>query len=388
MDVNGQWVGYGLGDVSPTVTAMKQFFVKKFATTAAPLQASLTAGGTAAETYDQAMVDFVTRMQTAYAPKANVSPELTISGIMTYGWEIRCGFVPPPKITILTWQGTGVDMWDADSPQPYGAAQFVQKMYPQWVTLQPVGNYPASINSPWMGTSVQMGVDSAVSLLGGAPPINAGDPVYPAGPVILWGYSQGAICTSHLWRDEILSPTGRLHSRVGDVIAAVTYGNPCRCPGKANGNVRAGWGLPGKLDSQTTGGIAGPDCLTADQTPPWWMDYVWLGSNDGATELYTNCPVGDNPWTGEAAPGHVGTLVYNFIQQGTAIDFVEIAESLLTPIGMIEEIYNGLTFAVAGPNADHFAYNWLDSIVYVQSVVETWTNNFITSGGVLTAPPV
>lgn len=358
---------------------MKESFVKRFSY-AAPLQASLTAGGTAAETYDQTMVDVVMQMQTRYGANPTVNPDLVVNGIMSFSWQVRCEFQPPPKITILTWQGTGVSMWDTDSPQPYGAALYVAKSCSN-VVVQPVGNYPASINAPWMGTSVQMGVDSAVSLAGGAPPISPGDPVYPSGPIIPFGYSQGAICASHWWRDEVLNPSGRCHNRLNDVIAAATFGNPCRCPGKANGNVAAGWGLPGKKDGVTTGGISGPDCLTAAQTPEWWYDYVWLGTNDGATELYTNCPVGDNPWTAMADPGKVGNLIYNFVQTGAFVDFVKIAEALAVPVGMVEEIYNGLTFALAGPNADHFAYNWLPSIVYLTNVCKTWTNNYITSGG-------
>lgn len=385
--VTGKYVGIGLGDVDPAVLTLKQFFLRKFAKTAAPLQASVDAGGTAALTFDQTMVDFVTRMQTAYGDNSAVNPGLTINGYINLAWKIRSGFLAPPKITILTAQGTGVDMWNQMSPQPFGAAQFVKQKYPDNVIIQPVGNYPASVNNPWMGTSVRMGVDSAVALLGGAPPMAPGDPVYASGPVIGWWYSQSAILGSHLWRDEVLNPTGRLSYRKDDFIATVTYGNPCRCPGKANGNIAAGWGLPGTLNGETTGGIAGPDCLTAEQTPNWWYDYVWLGNDDGHTELYTNCPVGNDPWANEADTGKVGTLVYDFIQTGTFIDFVEIAEALLTPIAMIEEIYNGLTFALAGPNADHFAYNWLDSIVYVQWVVETWINNYVTSGGAITAPP-
>jgi len=61
--------------------------------------------------------------------------------------------------------------------------------------------------------------------------------VHTSGLVVLIGYSQGAICASHFWRDVILNPNGACHNRVNDVIAAITWGNPCRAPGVANGNV-------------------------------------------------------------------------------------------------------------------------------------------------------
>jgi hypothetical protein len=328
------------------------------------------------------MVSVVTQMQTAYGPNTAVNADLAVNGIMNDGWQIRCGFLPPPKITILTWQGTGVSMWDNGSPQPYGAAQFVAQNCSN-VQIQPVGNYPASVSSPSMGTSVDMGVSSAISLLGGAPPISPGDPVYPTGPVVLWGYSQGAICTSHLWRDHILNPSGELAHRVNDVIAAVTYGNPNRAPGLANGNTAAGWGPSPVKDGVITGGISGPDCLTAAQTPAWWYDYVWLGTDNGETELYTANPGGPNPWTDEAAPGKVGTYIYNVVQDPTFGDVVTVAEALLTPVAMVEEIYNGITFAAKGPNADHFDYDWQPSIEYVTGVCQSWTDNFINSGGAI-----
>jgi hypothetical protein len=380
MDVNGQWVGFGLNDVSPTVVKIKQFLIHKFSY-ASVLQESLTAGGAAAETYDATTAAVVTRMQAAYGDNSAVNPALVVNGIFSYAWQIRSGYAAPPKITILTWQGTGVDMFDTDSPQPYGAAQYVQRAFPNNVVVQPVGYYPASVDSPWMGQSVDIGVSSAVSLLGGAPPMTAGDPVYPTGPVILFGYSQGAICASHLWRDEILNPEGALHHRVDDVIAACTFGNPNRSPGIANGNLNAeGWDMPPTLDGEVTGGISGPDCLTPEQTPDWWYDYVWLGSDKGATELYTMCPIGLKPWTAEAAPGMVGTSIYNIVQDPTLGDVLSVAKDLGVPKAMVEEIWNGIRFA-ADQNADHYSYNWQASIEYLTAVVENWVTNYITSGG-------
>jgi hypothetical protein len=380
MDIDGVWQGYGLGDVSPEVSAMKAFFLRKFSTTAAPLQASMTAGGTAAQTYDAATVTFVTEMQTAYGGNGT---NLIVNGIMNFSWQVRCGFLPPPKITLFTAQGTGVDMFDTDSPQPYGAALYVQQMYPNNVFVQPVGNYPAAVVP--MGASVNDGVAEMVRLCTGS---SGPGPFYQTGPKILFGYSQAGILMSHFWRDHVLAPEGDCHDQLDNIIAAVTFGNPCRSPGIANGNAAAGWGMPGLKDGDVTGGISGPDCLTPEQTPGWWYDYVWLGSDGGATELYTNAPVGSNPWTAEAAAGEAGTMIYNIVQNPGLGDILSLVKALGQPIATIEEIYNGITFAAKGPNADHFSYNWLAAILYLQWVVETWTTNYITSGGAVTAPPV
>lgn len=387
MDVNGKWVGWGLGDVDPTVLALKQFFLRKFAKTAAPLGASVAAGGVAAQTFDQTMADFVTHMQTAYGDGTAVNPSLTISGIVNYAWKIRCGFLPPPKITILTAQGTGTTMWDQSPPQPYGAAMYVKNMYPNRVNLQPIGNYPA--NPVPMGPSIQDCVNSAVSLLGGAPPITPGDPVYPTGPIIGWYYSQSAIAGSHLWRDETLNPAGRLHHRLNDWIAVVAQGNPCRCPGKANGNANDTTGVYGGfIPPANRGGICGPDDLRPEEVPDWFYDYVWPGTDNGATAVYENWPVGPNPWTNETSEGKVALSFWKIVENPTFGDVMSVALDLGMPLGDAEALYHILSFAVKGPAADHFAYNWLPEILYIQWVVETWTNNYIRSGGAVTAPPV
>lgn len=375
MEVNGQWVGYGLGDVSPVVQGLKAYLFENFSY-AGSLRASIEAGGTAAQTYDQTMVDVVTQMQQNYlAEKSTIqNSALKANGIMNWSWQVRSSFVAPPTITILTWQGTGVDLFNASSPQPYGASQYVAKACRN-VFVQPIGNYPASITNPPMGTSAQMGVDEAVHQVNN---------VHTVGPLILFGYSQGAICASHFWRDEILNPGGRSHARLKDVKAAVTFGNPCRSPGIANGNANTNWGMPAKQFGAVTGGISGPDCLKPEEVPSWWYDYVWLGTDGGSTELYTNAPVGDSPWANEAPAGHVGTLIYNAVQKQDFLNVVEVAEALMMPVGMVEEIWNGITFLVAGPMADHYDYNWLPAIQYLTGVCQKWTNDFVNSGGTVT----
>lgn len=101
-------------------------------------------------------------------------------------------------------------------------------------------DYPAIVFP--MGSSVDTGVANCVAAIGFTP-----------GPFALAGYSQGAVVTSHVWRDHILNPNGELHGRyvAGDFLGAVNWGNPCRAPGIARGNVYAEWAVP------SGGGIAG-----------------------------------------------------------------------------------------------------------------------------------
>jgi hypothetical protein len=168
-----------------------------------------------------------------------------------------------------------------------------------------------------------------------------------------------------VWASDILDSKGMHHDRLADVRGIINFGDPLRLPGTAHGNEIAGFPLPKKLDSVTTGGIAGPADLTAAQTP----DFLLSCALDG--DLYACAPVSDDPWHNEAKAGKVETNIYNIIQKATVLNLLTIAKDLLMPIGTIEAIINGLTFAVAGTNAPHWQYgpfvpamvNWILSWV-------------------------
>lgn len=270
-------------------------------------------------------------------------------------------------IVLMTWAGTGSPMDNTGWPQPAAVAQAAVDAFPNVFTWQPVGNYPASIFNPNMGASALDGYNEGVRL--------ATD-VWPNNLIIPLGYSQGAICGSWWWKNWALP-----NNQQSRIPAALMWGNPLRSPGKANGNKYAGWGMPGTRDGQVTGGIAGPDCLTPDQTPDNWLDFVWLGTDGGATELYTNAPVGTNPWSAEPEVGIDETLIYNIIVTkdfgGTLAGLVKLiesaAEQFANPINMViamaEAIWNGLAFVFDGAAADHYAYDVTPMINYLTQAV-------------------
>jgi hypothetical protein len=218
---------------------------------------------------------------------------------------------------------------------------------PQWNWV-PI-DYPAAVYP--MGKSVDVGVANLVSAIKAT----------PVGPKKAFaGYSQGAIVTSTVWRDYILS--GSLHEYLPDFVAAVNWGNPMRCPTiPANGNFYAGWA------PQKGGGISGTNDLTAAQTPAWWYDFA------NANDLYTDSPVG-------TAAGSDEELIYNMIVSesfgGTLVGLIKLIESavvqFLNPIseviGIATAIWNGLRFLVAGPNAGHFQYDITPAIKYLQEI--------------------
>jgi hypothetical protein len=371
-DANGKWIGLGLGDVTASIEDIKVNLVHRFSY-AKPLQASLDAGGTAAMTYDQTMVDVVTTMQQKYGPNPTVNPGLVVNGIMNSSWQIRSGFIKPPKVVLFCAQGTYAGMFDTGWPQPYAIALGIQHALPGMVQVQPIGNYPASITGPAMGVSAEMGRVELCRMMGAG---QGPGPVYPSGPCALIVYSQSAIFGSHWWRDNVLNPNGVLHRRQNDVLFVITEGNPCRAPGTAHGNIDAGWGPSPMKDGAITSGIAGPaDCLTPEQTTPGiFYDYVWLGQDQGQTELYAA-----NPWKDALGAGAVGTLVYNAVIDQTFTTVISVALALFQPIGMLEEIYNGITFIL--PNPDHNDYDITPMIGLGIRKVLAWNTAYVLSGG-------
>ena len=282
------------------------------------------------------------------------------------GIQSAPGLTGTLPIVLLTWAGTGSDLFNTESPQPAGVGQAAAAAWPNVFVWQPV-DYPASVFAPNMGASVTAGFNEGVRLA---------SQVYPNNLIIPIGYSQGAICASHFWRDYIIA--NNMQSRIP---ATLVWGNPCRSPGFGNGNLYAGWGLPGNEDGVVTGGISGPDDLLPSQTPDTFLDFIWLGSDDGATELYTNAPVGLNPWAGETGPGLDQTLIYNIIVTqdfgGTLAGLIALIQSgvaqfvnpIAEVIGIAEAIWNGLQFLFAGPAADHYDYDVTPMINYLVQVI-------------------
>ncbi|AJD82430.1 lysin B [Mycobacterium phage Sheen] len=117
---------------------------------------------------------------------------------------------------LYTVHGTGM-------PDPFGpglpadTAREVLDLY----TWQPIGNYPAAAFPMW--PSIQAGRRELVSQIDSKP-----------GEINMAGYSQGAAVCGQVLKHDIMSPTGRLHHRLGDVRKVVFWGNPMRQQGIAH----------------------------------------------------------------------------------------------------------------------------------------------------------
>ncbi|OBA72615.1 hypothetical protein A5641_08110 [Mycobacterium sp. 1554424.7] len=267
---------------------------------------------------------------------------------------------------VMTVSGTGVDMWNTAPPQPAGVAAALAAASPDLFYWQPVGNYPASVFP--MGPSVDAGVAELNRLCTQINPPD-GAPSYPENSIILLGYSQGAIVVC-----QFLHTIAWLNPQIANRIVAVgVWGNPLRLPGFASGNQFAGWPMPANVDGVVTGGVAGPACMRPEDVAPhlltpvrhFWGDFV--NTIGVGNDIYTDAPVGPDPWTAEAGPGVIETQIYNIVQNANSPNIFAIlrdALKLVNPATSVEEIiyiteaiYNGGMFWAAGPNASHYTYD-------------------------------
>lgn len=276
---------------------------------------------------------------------------------MTSGWwpEIRAakeGVFWKPVGTLFTVNGSAV-------PDPFGpgfssdvARRLIDVEDGLWA-WQPIG-YPAAIYP--MGPSVQAGRDELCTQI----------ERYP-GKIVLSGFSQGALVVDIVWRDDILDHGGILHHRKDDVVAIINYGDPMRCPGIANGNKLAGRRLPKKVNGYTTGGIAGPEDLTPEQTP----DYLFSFANDG--DLYACCPTGEDPWEHEVHVGHNERMIFDIVMKTTAGSVMAIAKEVfeiidkpvLEIVPLVQSILNGMNFFAHGMDAPHWKYDVAPAVRYL-----------------------
>lgn len=205
-------------------------------------------------------------------------------------------------------------------------AQFIGPQVANKIDWRPVGY--SALPFP-MGPSVREGIEHAIAVIKGSSARGT--------KLLLSGYSEGALVVDTLWRDEILKPTGRLHDRLDDVKGIVVFGDPMRCPGKANGNVYAGFGVPGLVNGVTSGGIAGPGDLKPEETP----DFLLSCSNLG--DLYAAAPVGDTPWLSETPIGHDETLIFSLVQDFDGKSLLAFVTEMAKILGVV--LTSGLNIA-------------------------------------------
>lgn len=249
MRVGGQWIGWGLGDSDPEVRKLKAYMRKKFSYARDLADTNL---------YDQQMVKAVTEMQARYNTGfGQLATGKYTPGVINFETKVVMGYVPrPPKLDqrpmLFSVCGTGVPWWvgpDADT------AKAVEAQY-KW---QPTG-YPAQAIP--MGPSIDAGkaeLENQINI--------HRDQVMRCGAALL-GYSQGAICVSELYMEQIEPENGRLHWMLPKLLKVCTWGNPCR-------QKNIVWPDAGAPSAPVnTQGVA-DNRMT--RTPSFWREYAHLG---------------------------------------------------------------------------------------------------------------
>lgn len=245
--------------------------------------------------------------------------------------------------TCITAQGTGVDMWTG---YPADTARAVGD---RWY-FQPLGDWPAAMFP--MGPSVQKGIASARVQIRQHP-----------GKFVLAGYSQGAIVTSMVYKHDLLDPFGMLHDRLPDLVGAVTWGNPCREKGVANGNKLIGEPIP---DGR---GISDDRLVN---TPDWWLDFAHGANGPHGRDIYTDTPDDD--------AGEDMTAIYKLVQNVSGVVganglLEQVTELVGHPfsegLAMFRAIYYGGQFVASNPaTLPHISYDIDGAVRYLRGLAD------------------
>lgn len=328
---DGKWVGLGLGDVSPEIATFRAFLLRKFQWVR-DWPVSLGAS----QEFDAVLVDVVMELQRRYG--------LPASGILNYALKVKSGFIKPAqtaKPTLITLQGTGVDMWTGP---PADTARAVQDV----AYFQPVA-YPATPFPMW--PSIQQGRAEVVRLL---------TDVHPAGDIWIAGYSQGAVIASLIYQLDMLPAGGALHHRLGDLKKVVTWGNPCRQRGVANGNLREGIPVP------TGRGIMETQYRLKD-TPDWWLDFAHGANSRFGRDLYTDTPDDDE---GDWEEFICRIVMGNNIMGGVNGALSQVLEWSTRPVAETIAIFKAIVTAggfFGGGTGPHVNYSIAPAIDYLRN---------------------
>jgi len=312
--VNGVWY-LGPGDSSPEIRKIKAFMRRKFASYAGTLSDT--------DLYDQQMFDAVSEMQRCYS--------LPVNGLIGYSTKIRMGYLtvaPPPKPTLLTVNGSGVDMWTG--PQA-DIARAVEDIY-YW---QPIGY--DSKPFPMAPGVAQARAELGIQL-----------DRHP-GPFSMVIYSEGALAGSKFFKYDLLPANGVYHHRLPDLKKVVAIGNPYR-------ERDVVWSVDGNPARPGTQGISDDRLVN---TPPWWREMAHRG------DIYAENTVDD--------AGEFKTSIYMLVQGqvvgGQDSLFAQIIELVGNPFGegfaAARAIISGIGFFGAG-TTPHVNYGTNPAVQYLR----------------------
>lgn len=339
-DAGGNYIGLGLGDTSPVVAQVKAKLRTKFSY------------GKALDTTEYFGADLQFAVIT-YQTRKNMdgySPPLRTDGVVDYRTKVALGLLSvasPEKPMLFTAQGTGVDMFTG---YPADAARAVLDLY-QW---QPLGNWPATAFP--MEPSYKQGIEELRTQVRNWCPRNN------SRKCAFIGYSQGAIVTSLFFKHEVQPVGSEFHYLLEQsrIISSVTFGNPYRQAGVANGNDYAGW------PKDDSGGI-GDDCMI--NTPTWWYDFAHTANGPWGRDVYTATPYG--------AVGADMRAIWPIVKNVDVTKlFIRLGAMLSNPAAEIYAaaiaiLYAGMFFIGNPPTAAHINYDVQPAIDVLRSAAKS-----------------
>lgn len=338
------WDGWGPGMSGPVIAAVKRELKRRFS-----YGAGLDDTEDWTDELTTALTTYQQRVHAEIVAGERQGPDPRTDGRIDYATQVQLGIIktgPPPKVgTLLTVQGTGVDMWTGP---PADLARAVETDW-EW---QPIGNYPANPFPMW--PSIWQGITELRFQLRRHADLN------PAGKIALAGYSQGAIVTSWVYKWDIELPGGILHDLLPRMAAGVTWGNPMCEKGVFNGNRYAGWPVP-------EGSGINKDRL--EHTPGWWLDFAHGRNSQWGQDIYPDCP--DN------LAGDDMRLICDFVMaRDMGAFFVDLGNKGLAALqspavelpAMFDAVVQAGMFFVVKGTSPHLNYDIAPAVDYMRGV--------------------
>lgn len=194
-------------------------------------------------------------------------------------------------------------------------------------------------------------------------------------PIWLTGWSQGAWVLDQFMHIYVIPESGSLHYLLDTITSIYNYGDVFRTSEISRGNDYSGLAGPGTLDGSVTGGIAGPEQLTVEESniiSKYDGRYVFKSFNRKG-DLYGAAPMGKAPVTKASMPS-AGKVEYSFFQMIENTSLTRIVGGVMGDVthivGDVEAGYNAAKFFSAAQNAPHYQY-WPEMSWVVGDIIDS-----------------
>lgn len=206
MNVDGVYIGLGVGDSSEEIRKIRAFMRKKFSYAALLEDTPL---------YDSALAVVVAEMQNRYATSGSLKPGKFISGVINLETKYAMSYLTRTPGTVpvfFTVEGHLSDMFAG--PCAFTAQQLQSEGICRW---QPVGYDNVSL--PFNDSSGINELDRLFSDTNAFPLTT---------PWLASCFSQGALVFCQFFLDQVQNPAGKHHNRFATWRGTLAHGNPMR----------------------------------------------------------------------------------------------------------------------------------------------------------------